>query len=120
MTVCSHPILVVDDDPDIRASLKDILEDEGYSVHEAGNGREALAALQTVTPCVILLDWMMPVMDGLEFLEARKGTPAAKVPVIVVTAAQPSARFENVARVLHKPLSLLRLFESIAEHCSHR
>ena len=59
-------ILVVDDDPDIRDSLREVLEDEGYDVASVGNGREALDYLKQASPrpWVILLDLMMPVMDG--------------------------------------------------------
>src|SRR5579862_4602951 len=61
-------ILIVDDDPDIRDSLKEVLEDEGYEVNGVANGREALDYLRkSPRPCVILLDLMMPVMDGWQF-----------------------------------------------------
>ena len=67
-------ILVVDDDPDIRDSLREVLEDEGYEVACVGNGREALDHLKTANPrpCVILLDLMMPVMDGWQFRKEQK------------------------------------------------
>jgi two-component system chemotaxis response regulator CheY len=117
MNVCPNPILMVDDDPDIRDALRGILEDEGYSVEEAANGREALTLLEKVTPCVILLDLMMPVMDGFQFLEAVSGTPRASLPVIVLTA-QPSGALQDVRKVLHKPVPLDVLLASIAEHCS--
>jgi CheY-like chemotaxis protein len=62
----SRTVLVVDDNPDIRVALTDILEDEGYGVMHATNGLEALDKLRTDAPrpCVILLDLMMPKMDG--------------------------------------------------------
>ena len=67
-------ILVVDDDPDIRDSLREVLEDEGYDVSCVGNGREALDHLKAASPrpCVILLDLMMPVMDGWQFRKEQK------------------------------------------------
>ena len=66
-------ILIVDDDPDIRDSLKEVLEDEGYEVNGVANGREALDYLRkSPRPCVILLDLMMPVMDGWQFRKEQK------------------------------------------------
>ena len=77
-------ILVVDDDPDIRDSLREVLEDEGYGTSCVANGREALDFLRSgKRPCVILLDLMMPVMDGWQFLEEQKRDPAlAAIPVL--------------------------------------
>src|SRR5205814_8831977 len=83
-------ILVVDDDPDIRDSLREVLEDEGYDVSCVGNGREALDHLKAASPrpCVILLDLMMPVMDGWQFRrEQKKLEPElANIPLVVITA----------------------------------
>ena len=62
MTGCT--VLVVDDDPGIRAAVADVLEFEGYPVHTATNGAEGLAALDSIGPCVVLLDMRMPVLDG--------------------------------------------------------
>jgi CheY-like chemotaxis protein len=83
-------ILIVDDDIDVRRSLSDFLEDEGYSVAAASNGRIALDLLRGggVRPAVILLDLMMPGMDGWDFRQAQLEDPAlASVPVVVVTAS---------------------------------
>jgi CheY-like chemotaxis protein len=82
-------ILVVDDDHAIRESLSELLEDEGYHVAKATNGQEALEVLARVgPPCVILLDLMMPVMDGYEFMGRKTADPAlASIPVVVITAA---------------------------------
>ena len=81
-------ILVVEDDRDIRESLQDLLEVEGYAVTTAENGRDALEQLQRMdAPSVILLDLMMPVMSGDEFLrELRKDGALASIPVLVVSA----------------------------------
>src|SRR5579864_3307066 len=81
-------ILVVEDDLDIREGIQEILEDEGYEVFTAGNGQEALDLLRTIpTPGLILLDLMMPVMDGHQFLELfREQAAYALVPVVVVSA----------------------------------
>jgi len=84
-----RPVLVVDDDPDVRTLLRRMLEREGYRVTEAEHGRAALARLAHDLPGVILLDLMMPEMDGFEFLgELRRHETAHAVPVVVVTAKE--------------------------------
>ena len=80
-------ILVVDDDPDILEALAEILDAEGFEVDRARNGKEALERLRAHKPDLILLDLMMPVMDGSEFAQQMKGHPEfAEVPVIVLSA----------------------------------
>jgi PAS domain S-box-containing protein len=86
------PILVVDDDPGARELMRRTLEREGYEVVEAENGRIALERLRERTPGLILLDLVMPEMDGLEFVgEIRKHPAWRTVPIVVVTAKQLSA-----------------------------
>lgn len=60
-------VLVVDDDPDVRERTREMISRDGFQVIEAGNGREALARLETERPDVILLDLLMPEMDGFAF-----------------------------------------------------
>jgi len=85
-------VLVVDDDADTRAALARTLASEGCRVAEAADGRAALEALEPATPDLILLDLVMPGMDGFEFLDALRAEPRfAGVPVIVVTAADLTA-----------------------------
>src|SRR5919206_1695644 len=80
-------VLVVEDDFAIRETLRELLEDEGYRVAWAANGKEALARLHERAPRVILLDLMMPVMDGWEFRVAQQRDPAlASIPVVVISA----------------------------------
>lgn len=82
-------ILIVDDDRDIRETLKELVEQEGFAAICAENGEDALAELRNggVLPCVILLDLTMPVMDGFAFRAAQLADPAlAAVPVVVMTA----------------------------------
>ncbi|HEX9408034.1 MAG TPA: response regulator, partial [Methylomirabilota bacterium] len=82
-----RPVLVVDDDAAVRHLFRRILEPEGYAVVEAENGRVALERLREVTPSVILLDLMMPEMDGFDFAaELRRHEVWREIPVIVVTA----------------------------------
>ena len=114
-------ILVVDDDPDIRESLREVLEDEGYEVACVGNGREALDHLKAASPppCVILLDLMMPVMDGWQFRREQKQNPAiADIPLIVITATGKRPVLIDAAELVMKPLDLNRLFEAIERYCS--
>jgi GAF domain-containing protein/DNA-binding response OmpR family regulator len=84
-----RPILVVDDDADVRLLLRRMLEKAGYVVVEAEHGRVALARLAEVTPELILLDLMMPEMDGFEFLDELRRLPAGRsIPVVVFTAKE--------------------------------
>jgi CheY-like chemotaxis protein len=80
-------VLVVDDDPEVRTLFRRILEPDGYTVVEAPNGRVALERLGEITPGVILLDLMMPEMDGFEFVaEFRRHEAWRAIPIVVVTA----------------------------------
>ena len=81
-------VLVIDDDPEIRALTQQMLERMGMTVGEAANGAEGLAWLEAnQLPSIILLDLMMPVMDGFEFLDRMQQNDAwSSVPVVVVTA----------------------------------
>ena len=81
------PVLIVDDDVEVRQLLRRMLEPEGYPVVEAENGRVALERLREVSPSVILLDLMMPEMDGFDFVaELRRHEVWREIPIIVVTA----------------------------------
>jgi CheY-like chemotaxis protein len=84
-----HTILVVDDDREVRDALTELLETDGYQVVVAANGVAALAAARRgPAPCAILLDLMMPHMDGWDFRAEQRRDPALKnVPVVVITAA---------------------------------
>jgi CheY-like chemotaxis protein len=82
----------VDDDPTIREMLGMVLASEGYEVITAAHGAAALALVDQRRPHVILLDMKMPVMDGWEFLRQYRQRPGAKVPIVVITAAQDDRR----------------------------
>lgn len=83
----SHRILVVDDEPDFCAALQDILESDGYDVHQAPNALAALLLLESLLPDLILTDLMMPGMDGLAFLRrVRAHHTWRKIPAVVVIA----------------------------------
>lgn len=82
-----YPVLVVEDDVDVRRMMRRSLEDEGWSVLEAGNGREALQRVKERLPGLILLDLMMPEVDGFEFLSLLRLTDQGKaIPVVILTA----------------------------------
>ena len=86
-------MLIVEDDPLSRLLLRDVVEKLGGRVLEAENGSVGLARVREERPCLILLDLMMPVMDGFEFLEGLRREPeGAGIPVVVVTAKDLSAR----------------------------
>jgi two-component system response regulator MprA len=111
-------VLVVDDDPDIRGSLCEILGFEGYRTVAAIDGLDALARLRLLPepPALILLDMMMPRLDGRGFLEAL--TPEERfhtggAPVVVVTADR-AAGLDGVADVLQKPFDLHDLLGLVA------
>jgi PAS domain S-box-containing protein len=80
-------VLVVEDDPDTRSWLSRTLREEGWAVAEAANGREGLALFAEATPDLVLLDLLMPEMDGFEFLEELHRGTGHHVPVVVITAA---------------------------------
>jgi CheY-like chemotaxis protein len=113
-------VLIVEDDLDTREMLGRFLELEGFRVETAENGRQALDRLEAgAEACVILLDLMMPVMDGWQFRreQIRRAT-LAKIPVIVVSAAG-RERFEQIDAnaYLSKPVDLEELLARIYEYC---
>jgi CheY-like chemotaxis protein len=116
-------ILVVEDDHAIREVVTEILEYEGFVVTSASNGADALERLAGPgeRPGLILLDLMMPVMDGWAFRQAQAGRPElASIPVVVFSAiAGQDARADNLsaAAVLAKPFELQRLLDAVELHC---
>lgn len=116
------PILVVEDEADLRALMVGLLEGDGYEAVGASNGEEALALLRagTVRPCLILLDLMMPRMDGWAFRAAQRRDPAlAPIPVVVVTGygSQLETRPLGAVATVAKPFNLDALLEIVATHC---
>ena len=80
-------VLLVDDDDMMRRGMRQALEQDGWQVAEAENGRVALARIEEARPDIIVLDLMMPEMDGFEFLvEMRSHAEWRDIPVLVVTA----------------------------------
>jgi CheY-like chemotaxis protein len=110
-------VLLVEDDQDIREAVSAVLEAEGYTVLTAGNGEEALAILERGQPCVVLLDLMMPVMSGWDFMDVvKKNQRLVEIPVVVVSAYS-EKKAEGVRRVLKKPLDVNQLLAAVADYC---
>lgn len=113
-------VLVVEDEPDIRDSLCELLADEGYVVQTAANGREALDNLRRANrlPAVILLDLMMPVMSGSKFLEELEKEPAhlINIPVVVLTAAKNIGVGHPTADRLDKPIDVGELLDCVRRY----
>ncbi len=116
-------VLIVEDDEDIRADLGAILRIKGYAVGEAANGREALEQLRSgELPCLVVLDLMMPVMNGWELRAAMRADERLQnLPVVVVSGAgridQEEAAALAPAAVLVKPFELSQLLELVARYC---
>ena len=104
----------MDDEADIRDSLKDALGDEGYSVLAAANGQEAMRLLPSLKrPCAIILDIIMPVMSGIELYHHLRSNPElADIPVLISTS-DPSRAPRSVP-VMRKPVNLERLLAVVA------
>ena len=118
MSVFESPatVLVVDDDASIRGALQAVLEDEGYRVRGAGNGIEALAACAEDLPGLIVLDLMMPKMDGATFMSVLRRGYATIPPVLVLSASQraPQQVKEMGAEAyIAKPFDLDELLDAV-------
>ena len=112
-------ILIVEDDRDIRETLADALEQEGFAVTAAFDGLDALEKLRGAdrAPDIVLLDVMMPRMDGVQFAAEMRKTPAWNgIPIVLVTAdvhGKSAAREVGAAAFLKKPIKLTSLFDTI-------
>ena len=117
---CRH-ILLIEDEPDLRETLKELLEMLGFTVQTAANGREGLNKLASAgDPCLIMLDLMMPVMDGWQFLETLKNHPLhGQIPLIAVSAAVDVVEIQAQCgcRSLSKPVDIDMLIDLAHEHC---
>lgn len=110
-------ILIVDDDPDIRDALGECLRFEGYGVHAAADGRDALDRLEFgLRPDVILLDLMMPVLNGFDVLSALQQRPEWRsIPVVVVSANRgyEAEDLQGAVGILRKPVNVDRLIDVV-------
>ncbi|MEO7165349.1 MAG: response regulator [Bdellovibrionia bacterium] len=112
-------ILIVEDEDLIRSALREILELEGYTVASAVNGRDALQVLKQIeAPSLILLDLMMPVMNGWEFAkQLHQDQALAAIPIVLVTAYGEGAGGVRAQRLIKKPVDFDRLLEVVREYC---
>jgi CheY-like chemotaxis protein len=111
-------VMVVEDDAETRELIAEVLRDDGYAVLTAANGAEALASLRAglPPPTLILLDLMMPVMSGWQFLDERAGDQTlARIPVLVLSAdpTRQLASSRGVVAVVGKPFDLPRLLKLV-------
>jgi DNA-binding response OmpR family regulator len=113
-------VLIVDDDVELLDSLVDAIAFGGHEVSTAANGREAIEVLRSRSIDLVVLDVMMPGMDGAQFRAEQLRDPAiAHVPVIVVSAASPLPEID-AAEILPKPFDLDELLSAVARHSSRR
>jgi CheY-like chemotaxis protein len=117
-------ILVVEDNDNIRETLEEILTCEGYAVHTAKDGKKALETLKTLpSPSLILLDLMMPVMSGWEFLDAQKARAEfAAHQVVTISAVSATQSLDDptpleTAGSMQKPLTLNRILDTVQHFC---
>jgi two-component system, OmpR family, response regulator len=115
-------VLVVDDDPAIRGLVGDALRQEGYLVDLAAHGREALEAMRARRPSTVVLDLMMPVMDGFTFMEAcHKEQLFENVPIVVLSAAHDALqriRDVPIHACIAKPFDLDELIRTVGQFAS--
>jgi two-component system response regulator CpxR len=112
-------ILIIEDDEGIRETLKVMLDFEGYPVFTAANGKEALDVLHKIpSPGLILLDLMMPVMNGWEFVEAFKQEASWRgIPIVILTAFADKGQMLDQLRILKKPVEIDTLLGTVQEFC---
>ena len=114
-------LLIADDDPDLRLLLQTTLEDPAYRILDASDGESALHLVRQERPDVVILDRMMPKLDGLEVAQAVLADPAVRhIPLILLTALDPPAAADRrpvpeVFAYLLKPFSPLQLLETVRQ-----
>jgi CheY-like chemotaxis protein len=109
-------ILVVDDEYAIAETLQELLSDEGFRVVTASNGVEGLRQVEAEKPHLVILDLMMPVMDGRAMLQALRANPETEnLPVILTTAASlaPEGDERRVSSFIRKPFSIDAMLEKV-------
>jgi len=121
MTDTPADVLVVDDDPDLMEIMQVMLHSSGYEVRCACNGREAIEAIAQKMPAVVLLDMLMPVMDGSQCAKELRARYGRNLPIVVVTAAEHAqARAAQagvvIDAVLAKPFEMEHLLRVVARY----
>ena len=127
--VDAHPlqsrgtILVIEDDHDIRVSVRNVLEDEGYTVITVTNGRTALDVLERAAavgdlPRLIILDLMLPVMDGWHFADRLREDPQlGSLPILIMSAYEDPPPPKGVVGFVKKPVDVETLLRCVSESC---
>ena len=121
---CERTVLIVEDDVDTSEAIAQVLEDRDYRPLRAPNGAAALDELRSAerAPCVILLDMMMPVMDGREFRAQQREDPSLRgIPVVVLSAHADAAAYAcqmDAEGYLRKPIDLRTLVETVERFCA--
>ena len=127
--VDAHPlqsrgtILVIEDDHDIRVSVRNVLEDEGYTVITVTNGRSALDVLERAAavgdlPRLIILDLMLPVMDGWHFADRLREDPQlGSLPILIMSAYEDPPPPKGVVGFVKKPVDVETLLRCVSESC---
>jgi len=115
----THTVLIVEDEELLREMMRDALEMNGYAVVTAEHGQDALTKLADIEHlCLVILDLLMPVMDGRTFLvRMRERIELASVPIVVHTSA-PGQTPDGVTRTIQKPLVFDRLLSIVREYCA--
>jgi CheY-like chemotaxis protein len=116
-------VLVVDDEFGVAEVVQSILEDEGYRVATAINGKQALARLNEVTPDLIMLDYMMPIMDGTQTLIAiRNNATFARIPVIMMSSLEEVSVRETCTDYdffIRKPFRAVAVLKAVQQLLAH-
>jgi CheY-like chemotaxis protein len=110
-------VLLVEDDPGIMTAMTLVLQLEGYQVTQAANGQEALGRLAEIRPDLILTDYMMPRMNGMQMMRsARQDSNLADIPAIMITGVVPdeAQRDELLSLLLSKPVSARQLLDAVS------
>lgn len=114
-----HTVLLVEDEDELRESMRDLLEDNGYTVVAASDGQEALDALARIEHlCVVILDLLMPRVNGWDFFEKMRARPELTGVPVVVQSSAPSRAPAGVTLVLKKPVEPERLISVVREYCA--
>lgn len=117
-------VLVVEDHDDTREMVELYLRHDGFAVSTAAHGLQALECIEHERPCLILLDLMMPVMDGIAFateLRASQDPAVAATPIVLLTAlsdTEEAMRQTSAVDVLRKPISFERMIDVVERHCT--
>ncbi|HMG22066.1 MAG TPA: response regulator [Kofleriaceae bacterium] len=111
-------IVIVDDEPGTTETLRDVFEDEGYAVETAYDGHEGLSVLRrlSVRPCVVILDLLMPNLDGIGMFNAMKQDAALADLPVLITTSDPSKAPSGVL-IIKKPVDLGILIENVRKCC---